>query len=314
MKTEIGSEYYDNSCLAAIDKCPRYAYWAYVFKLTNDQRLPGLKTQLGLPAIFGSCIHNALELYYSTSLTSVNKRQRRLAAMDLFATRYEQMTTNVGTGNERLTLEKGIRLLDTYFDQYELEDEMYFEPVGSEQTIAIEITPEPGEPDFKPFWFAFKIDIILRRKRENDLLVVETKTSSNARLKSEQMQLNRQAEGYVWALSKVLKDKQPRISGYMINILDTRALSCKRDIVFVNKRRLIEWRRETIVKVLQWRALKAIAEQTATIDDHISSFPRDTQRCFDYFRPCEFYNLCKYGHTEIANGGYKPRDWDVLDA
>jgi hypothetical protein len=77
----------------------------------------------------------------------------------------------------------------------------------------------------------------------------------------------------------------------------TEPTAYRRETVYISDRQIQDWREDT------WQTTQELLAARRS-----GYWPRNTRRCYDYFRPCEFVPLCQNGASEaLINAEYEPR-------
>jgi len=317
-------EWYDNSTLAAIDSCVRKGYWRTTFTLPSNENLTGTKSgiaeKMGVAAHFGTCIHSAFDKYYSPILFRENTlQQRRIAAIRAFSAKYAQLISDPDLVENKYSHLRGVDLLDMYFDHYENsgEDSLY-EPIETELALFIWIKYDPNlDPfQFDPFVYICRLDGISRRRRFDDYVIDEHKTSTSPDRIINEMHLSRQARGYRWGLKQFQYDRP--IEGIRLNVLAVRAAESDpsklffRDFIRLDDLDDAKFRLETIVKVERWRKIKSNAALVQW-PLQLAMFDTNPKECTRYGL-CSYYELCLHGPTGVDLSKYTPNTWNPLHA
>src|SRR5216684_2802741 len=168
-------EWYDNSKIRVIRGCKRKAFYSLI-----GPRGTKLASKVGDGANFGSSFHAGLARYYNT-WGKFAEPARRVFAARAFAEEWELYFPHDRMQTKH-RLDRGLTILDAYFDHYLAEDSEY-EPVEAELGFCIEISQRLGsglEPDnsgFAPFWYIGRVDGIFKRRSTGELYLRETKTT-----------------------------------------------------------------------------------------------------------------------------------------
>lgn len=126
------------------------------------------------------------------------------------------------------------------------------------------------------------VDLILQHKYTGELIVIELKTTSNNILHPAQYKNSLQALGYTIVCDQIALDQ---------NINTARHVD-----YFVWKNKDMVWNRFRFPKKLRDRAdflmtLKTYTEKIELMKEN-DNFPRNGDHCFDYYRPCDVYEIC----------------------
>lgn len=316
-------EWFDNSRIKMLRGCHRKAY----FQLIGPSGTP-LSGGVGDGANFGSSMHAGLARYYN-GWGHFDEPARRVHAARAFAEEWELYFPHERMQNKH-SLDRGLTILDAYFDHYLNEDSEY-EPVEAELGFCIEITPashiEYGKPErldpdlsilvydeigFDPFWYIGRVDGIFKRRSTGEVFLRETKTtSSQAENRLRQLKFDHQPVGYTYCVRNLSGELRHDIVGYIGDVILVAAtkLEFARDYFHVSRSQAESWRRQMINTVEDWRALRANGLIDGRVD--LDRFTQDTERCFEYGR-CAFYDLCDYGLDNDTIGQFDPATWNPL--
>jgi PD-(D/E)XK nuclease superfamily len=301
-------EWFDYTGLNYRDSCHRKGFFAKVF--TTDQGT-GLDTRVGPGANFGTCFHAGLAAYYA-GWGRLDEQSRRHMAIRTFAQQYAEFDFSNARGfvPTNHTLQRGLDILDAYCSQYIDEDSM-LKPIEAELGFAVEIAPEAGEDDFKPFLFVGSLDGVFDRSYDNKRLPRETKTTgSGAEQRLRQLNFDRQPVGYVTCLRMFPECSNVDTFIGDVVLIAAQKMEFARDYFTTNELQRRSWRRQTILKVERWRAMVAAA-QGKTINEQLDIFDQNTSDCFDYGK-CPFYDLCDFGVSREALSEFGANTWNPL--
>jgi hypothetical protein len=321
-------EWYDNSRIKMIRGCKRKAFFQLI-----GPRGTRLEGKVGDGANFGSSIHAGLARYYN-GWGKFDEPSRRVHACRAFAEEWENYFPHDRMQNKH-RLDRGLTILDAYFDHYLSEDAAY-EPVEAELGFCIEIAPNKQETESidtepvsfggelhwpsEPFWYIGRVDGIFKRLSTGEVYLRETKTtSSQAEARLRQLKFDHQPVGYTYCVRNLSGDLRHNIVGYIGDVILVAAtkLEFARDYFHVSERQAQNWRQQVIYTVEDWRALCAQAYLTGGTgeDDppihNLNRFYQDTERCFEYGK-CAFYELCDYGISDDTLDQFNGASWNPL--
>ena len=258
-------EWYDNSALLIDDSCHRKFYWL------REHGERGLENRVGPGAHFGSCMHAALASYYRARIEGSPEQARRIAAMRSFTAKYDKLFYDQGRVKPAHRLANGLEIVDGYFDHFNAEDE-FLTAIELEVGFAILIYPEgkpaeggsvEGESDSEPpFWYLGACDGVFARRSHGDVVVKESKTTgSGVDRELLRLQMDRQIEGYVWAMRQFAVRDMPKvqITGAMVDVIlvASQKREFAREFYHVTERKTDAWLQETIEKVRGHNTTKA---------------------------------------------------------
>lgn len=319
-------EWYDNSTLSVLDRCYRKGFWKNVFTLPQTP-LPatapglqdgilfkGISERVGPAALYGTAIHSALDKRYSPSFASLTYEQKRILALRTFTKKYNELIPDPEIVENKHSLDRGLDILDLYFDRYEEEDK-WFRVVETEVVFINVVRPRPGEEPFNPFIYIARSDGLIERLQYDDYFILEHKNVVAVDLELIKLKIGRQGEGYIWSAKEFPTDKP--INGMLANILAVRAAEVdplklfKREYIHKTSYQTEQWRIETIKKVQRWRLMLQKATEQPNIVAAMLEFDRTTEECTRYGK-CSFYDLCIDGPLSIDLEKYSPNTWNPL--
>lgn len=169
-----------------------------------------------------------------------------------------------------LALQKFHDLRETGFlEEWEL---MYFEGKPAIELSFIILLPN----GFKYRGF---VDAVLRNKETGEIMVLECKTTSASTVYSAQYKNSAQAVGY----SVVLDHLCPDLSSYQVLYLPYKTKAREFEPMLFNKSYLSRalWLRELLLDC-----------DTIMMYEEAGIYPMHGESCLDFFRECEYFNLC----------------------
>ncbi len=248
----------DNSMISDYMNCPRYFYHRHV------EFLKPLQPNLG--AEFGTAIHHALDRVYSGDSSD----SARKAFLDHFL-QYEGLDS---TGSR--TVMKGIAILDKYLD-------FYHDDLSRYEIEGVELS---GGMDMGFFLYIGRMDLLIRDKSNNKLIVCDHKTSGRRGYLT--LNPNYQITGYI-AMVREMSGSSDCETGMLNQIYYTKgrkgadpqdSVTLVREETTKKNVHIGEWVRDT-----QWQASQI---HNSCRCDH---FPKNTNSCSRYGR-CPYIDLC----------------------
>ena len=307
-----GKEWYDYTGTKLIKNCPRKALFNQILRMGMG---------VGPGADFGTCFHAATATYYYW-WGKLTERDRRVKGWRAFKTLHQKIFSGPlrDSIDYKHSEENGLAAFDHYCDVHLPEDSL-LRPVEVELAGAIQIKPYEGEPEFKPFWYAFRIDGIHQRMRYGDYWVREMKTTSGG-VKREMVRLKvgHQPRGYVW-IARQYTDSPP-VTGVIPDIVSVAAKTREvaRDFFHKSIADGEAWRSQLIHTVNEWRLrcergihkldFDANGRITA-FDVDLDLFYQNDQECTNYGM-CAFYDLCDRGINPETMRNFGINDWNPL--
>lgn len=289
--------WFDNSKIRIIRGCKRKAF----FSLIGPKGVR-LAAPVGDGANFGSCFHAGLARYYN-GWGNFTEEIRRVHAARAFATEWGTYFPTDHMQSKH-TLDRGLTILDAYFDHYLTEDPL-FEPVEAELGFAL---------NMGSFYYVGRIDGIWRRVADDTYWLRETKTTSSmAEKRLAQLKFDHQPLGYTACIRKI--QPQYSITGFLGDVILVAAtkLEFARDYFHVSDRDCANWQEQLINTVEDWRTMVSTAAGRADMagQSALNTFHQDTERCFDYGK-CAFYELCDYGISDDQLSYFVKNTWHPL--
>lgn len=299
-------EWYDNHKLSLIMDCRRKAFWHLYWR-------GGLGDKVGPGANFGFAIHAALARYYKDWRPDASQeRDRQAAAFRAFSSAYQKLFPDGTKVEKKHTHDRGLIILDRYFDHYALEDKM-FKPVEPELggLILVQYDPNVDPLPFEPFFFLFRYDGVFERVATGEWLIFETKTTAGGCDRElKRFELRRQTKGYTWSAQQF--EPSHDITGVLANVILIAAekMEFKRDYFLYTKTDLASWRAQTINIVRDWRTALGSAA-FAPLGQQLDIMYQRTDACTNYGL-CSFYDLCHRGPFYNLSE-FEPNTWIPLE-
>ena len=191
--------YISNSQIFTYQTCSLTYFYQYV------EKRPTESVDVALP--FGSAIHSALDLYYR----SYKNRLEIPSLVDITDSFIDYLNIELESQNTAFSekmedresaIEMGVGLLETFYDSMDLSE---FEVVGVEMPLTAPLL-ENGQPT--DFNLVGIIDLLLRDKRNGDLVLVDNKTSGRSMAQSNADDNNQMtAYSYLLVSNKLIPPK-----------------------------------------------------------------------------------------------------------
>ena len=183
----VESKTFDNFALSCFRNCPTYYDWRIVKGVVK----PGAKKTA---ADFGTCIHMALEHYYSNGMTDVAIQE----AMELFA---KEFVKHQDDADDKRTIGKGLEILANYFKRYKHE---------AFNVVAIEVG---GAVEIGAYLYTVRIDLVAEWISPKGIYGFDHKTTSS--LGRMVAKPNNQITGYDFTL----KEQYSNVLGFQLNVI-----------------------------------------------------------------------------------------------
>ena len=274
---------WDYSTLSTFQTCRRKYYWQYIRHLR-----PIIK---GAPLIFGSAVHEALDMYYQEGANDESMAKAIAHFSEIYQT---------PEGDELRTVENGVKMLTWYYTKYKDE---HFKLVGK---------PEEG--------FVFFIGDILYGGRldlpvewDGQLWIMEHKTTT--RLTGgyfSQFELDRQPTGYIIALEEFTGRK---VAGCIINAMEpwkeVKRVSAKTKQPEDHFLRKPLTRSKELKERFRFNTQALVRDIKWCEDNNEFQEAEKKEVCYYYNRPCPYLQLCQYGADErIIKRDYVEEVWE----
>lgn len=141
-----------------------------------------------------------------------------------------------------------------------------------------------------PDGFTYKgfVDLVLRSKDTGEVMVIEVKTTAANYIAAAQFKNSAQAIGY----SVVLDVPFPDLSSYKVKYIIYKTKACEFEVMDFTKDYLSRalWIREILLDV-----------ETIKMYETAGIFPMHGESCNDFFRECEYMNLCTLSTDKLTS-------------
>lgn len=192
------------------------------------------------------------------------------------------------------TLERYPMMLAVWIDSYGFSDLEKYNVLQVEEEI---VTSVPGT---NGFYVTMRPDTILEDKDYGYKWIMETKTTGFSKILQEKgVYYGDQATMYLWGAERELGIKcdgvLPDITYWHKTSKDPEKIDCMRGDIVQRTPQEIESFVKGLAGLLNEISQKAVALEKGYDPEMI--LPRNTSRCMDYFRPCEFADICRENIT-----------------
>lgn len=158
---------------------------------------------------------------------------------------------------------------------------------GIELTFVIDLGPAPVEGQRRTY--EGHIDLVLFNPSLNRYMIVELKTTSSSRVDKASYQNSAQALGYGVVLDSIAH-----------NLAATASFDVLYMVVKSGTQEIVPFPfTKTHLDKAEW--LNGIMSDTMTIDQYHADnwWPARGEACNDFFKPCEYIDMCHYSHDEL---------------
>lgn len=247
-------------------RCKRYWYNKYVRRLEPLQRSPAL--------IFGESGHDALETYYAAAKEGIPYHERGAILKQTFLDKlHERKDRYTYHDKYEEDLNRAEFVSDAYTLQYSMEG---FTPLAIEESI--NVTLPNGQP------FTGRIDLVVR-SRENIIYIVDHKfTGWSLNSFAKTVENSDQATAYLMLWNET--HPELKATAVIFNIIR----EYKGNVNFL---RPVVSKTQRDVEDFKLDLMDDQNDITRRLTDPDARWPKNTESCFLYNRPCPFLDLCK---------------------
>lgn len=316
---------YDNTRISEFRRCPRFYFFRHVMHWKMNSA-----SELAL--IFGGAWHAAMDEMWANVAANVPAQDNINHAYDAFV---HHWTDNGMDHPSEIDLERSKELaprtpmvakemLHAYYDA-RVRAIREVEIVEIERPFAV-----PLSPNDPTLFYVGRIDKVVRPSKGR-IRGIEHKTTTavalsyGARTKGEHkirgsfldsFSPNSQVDGYSYAMHLLYPKDRADIW------VDAALVHAKgEDFQFVPVERRMDQLDAWLYETHRWIEgieLEAKRLQECSEGDHfMAAYPKNTNACFDFNRPCPFLDLCKARANPLSYegvpSGYKEEKWDPLE-
>lgn len=246
-----------------------------------------LKTPPGKPLVVGLAVHQGLAVRHSSRPTPDRDTKSLIAVQD-YLDNLPDLVRSLDHFED--SCHQSLLLMRKYLDHYRLPDEWRY--ISDELPFDLEVDSVriTGRIDGVILW-------------NNMVLVLEHKTTADPPMTyADKHKLNLQTLRYCVAASALLD--RP-VVGALINIIGkpregSTKVTFHRDLI---THTLDE--QKQFIKDLKLTRLQQDLCRTS------NTWPQNDESCFNWFRKCEFYDLCRFGETQAMLQEYT--DYELLE-
>lgn len=317
---------YDNTRIQEFRRCPRFFFFRHIlhWKLSSVSELA---------LIFGGGWHAAMDVMWTEIAEGINEHQATQDSWEAFC---EHWVKNGMDEPGEIDMERSKELaprtpmiaremLGAYYDR-RVQAIREVEILEVERSFAVPLSPH--DPTL---FYVGRIDKVVR-PRKGAVRGIEHKTTTAMRLsyrpgsKTGEQRIagpfldsfspNSQVDGYAYALHLLYPNDRSDIW------VDAALVHAKgEDFQFIPVERrmsqLDSWLYDTHRWIEQIETEKQRLADVKPSDPFMAAFPKNTNSCFDFNRPCPFLDLCKARPNPMSYGeappGYKVEIWNPLE-
>ena len=185
-------------------------------------------------------------------------------------------------------------MLGAWIDAFGEHDRKQYDVVAVEQELVVKV------PGTNGFYATMRPDTILRDRDYKYEWIMETKTTGFSKLLQDKgVYYGDQATMYLWGAREAMGLKcdgvLPDITYWHKDSKDPSKIDCMRGDIVQRTQEEIESFVQGLAGLLNEISQKASA--FAQGYDANTLYPRNTSRCMDFFRPCEFSEVCRSNLT-----------------
>jgi hypothetical protein len=256
--------------------CKRKFFIKYVLGIENRYTSQAL--------IGGGAFHAGKAEWYRTADHGLSMEVCRAgieAAKDEFETEEEYDRT----------IDRFPAMLDSWIMTHGVNDLERYTPLAIEKEIVLPV------PNTEGFYVTMRADAVLQDNRYKQIYIMETKTTQFSKLIQEKgVYYGDQALMYIWGwletAGKLVDGVIPDITYWNKKSHDVGKIEHWRGDIVTRNRSEIEDFLLGVAGTLNEISQKVRAYEEKGYPEEIL-FPRNTDRCMDFFRPCEFADICR---------------------
>ena len=275
------------SVLQELYTCPRKFELNNIIKVHSAEDFDGFNGKGNINFAYGHCVAAGVQSFFLGKTEEECIWDMFIAwDVDLDA---EHVRAKKSFSTAVLAYHKFVEMAKTEFEDYEL---AYFISKNGNAVPAVELTFLLNLDKLSANMQGH-IDLVLRHKYENYLVVVELKTSSSIDPAEESYANSSQALGYSMAVDSIAKNSVVPDTKYGYDIFYPVYSTASQKWVLFRFHKSIEDRLNFIQDIVL-----AITE----IDRYkeLQYFPKRGKSCFDFFRRCEHYDICGLSNENLT--------------
>ena len=178
------------------------------------------------------------------------------------------------------------------------------------RVLGVELSMSPQLPN--GYVTTVRCDAVLGSKEGDEAFLVELKTTGwNAELTYNGLEMSEQVTSYLYALRQLYPEW--RVSSCLPTIIYGRQSQIhthRFDLIYRTPADLFDFETQTMMLMAE------ITQKVKALNDYpwIGLFPRDTQWCTSYYRPCEYFHICRQQLSSVCPPGFVKEPWSDFDA
>lgn len=275
------------SILQSLYTCPRQFELSYIIKVHEKDEFEAFNGAGNVDFAFGHCVAAGVQAYFSGKSYEQCLWEMFLAwDIDLDA---EKPRAKKSFSMAVLAYEKFIDSMGPEFEDFEL---AHFVDRKGEIKSAVELTFKLNLDRFNAN-YSGHIDLVLRHKYENYLVVVELKTTSSVEPAEENYANSSQALGYSMAADSIAKNCTIPGTKYGYDIFYPVYSTASQKWVNFSFHKSVEDRLNFIQDIL-------LAIEEIDRYKELTYFPKRGKSCFDFFRRCQHFDICGLSNENLT--------------
>lgn len=314
---------YDNTRISDFRRCPRFYFFRHVmhWKLSSVSELA---------LIFGGGWHAGMDELWRGVAAAEPEIDVLNSAYDAFVSYWVEHGMDHPS---EIDLERGKELSPrTPMIAREMLGAYYTKRVSAIRELQILEVERPFAVPLSPtdetLFYVGRIDKVVSPSR-GAIRGIEHKTTTSMRLGGQRrddhrisgafldsFSPNSQVDGYCYALHLLYPDKR---SDVWVDASLVHAKGEDFQFIPIDRRmaQLDSWLYETHRWIEDIEREKLRLRECSEADTFMAAFPKNTNSCFDFNRPCPYLDLCKARPNPLSYGeappGYKEEPWDPLE-
>lgn len=275
------------SILQDLYSCPRKFELSHIIKVFEKDEFEGFNGAGNIDFAFGHCVAAGIqEWFLSKDINKILMAMFIAWDVDLDA---EKTRSKKSFSMAFLAVEKFMVMAEEELEDYEL---AYFSNKDGNTVPAIELTFKLNLDRFGVN-YSGHIDLVLRHKYDNHIVVVELKTTSSVEPAEENYYNSSQALGYSMAVDSVAKNCTIPDTKYGYDIIYPVYSTASQKWVLFNFHKSVEDRLNFIQDVL-------LAIEEINRYKELQYFPKRGKSCFDFFRRCVHFDICGLSNENLT--------------
>jgi hypothetical protein len=176
--------------------------------------------------------------------------------------------------------------------------------------LGVELQMKPSLPN--GYITTVRCDAVLGLKDKSGALLEESKTTRwNPQLTYNGLEMSDQITSYLYALRQC--HPEWNVIGCLPTIVygnQGQIHSHRFDLIHRTDKDLFDFEAQTM------NLMAEITQKIRAINDYpwVALFPRDTQWCTSFYRPCEYFYICRQTLTDVPPPGFVKDEWSDFDS